>query len=324
MPTRPIVLGGNGKRTDLPSVDALSFRKAAGCFLTGVTIVTTLDEYGVPKGVTANSFTSVSLDPPLVLVCIGKQSRSFPAFERASGFAVNILASQQREISNTFASSKVVNKFSGLQWHATRAGAAVLDASVAWLDCALYDRLDVGDHVILIGRVVDLHQSATTPLGYYSGGYVSFEAGRQAIDAIGHDEVRVGGVFESNGSLLFLDDGQRISLPLAKSLGEDKKEAGSLLERLDQLGVKTDVNFVYSVYDDPKDRCMYVFYRGEVTCGPSVEATNTVLIPFDQIPWDRLEKNQGLIRRYIRERSRDSFGFYVGTAASGSVHKAKL
>jgi hypothetical protein len=171
---------------------------------------------------------------------------------------------------------------------------------------------------------VGLSRSAVTPLGYYGGSYVNFDADRQAIEATDHENVRVGAVLESDGALLFLDDGQKLSLPIAKFLGETVNEPGSLLEQLAKLEVAAAVNFVYSVYDDPKDRCIYVFYRGEIVSGPPSSQTKAVLIPFDEIPWDRLEKNAGLVRRYIRERTSDSFGLYVGTAARGSVHKTML
>jgi flavin reductase (DIM6/NTAB) family NADH-FMN oxidoreductase RutF len=156
-----------------PPVDVLAFRQAAGQFLTGVTIVTTLAEDGAPRGVTANSFTSVSLDPPLVLTCIGKSSRSYRAFATADVFAVNVLAAEQKTLSATF-SSRSEDKFAGVEWRAGRGGAPLLPGCIAQFDCTLHQRIDAGDHIVLIGRVVGLEMVMGNPLGYFAGNYVDF------------------------------------------------------------------------------------------------------------------------------------------------------
>src|SRR5215475_7686332 len=102
-------------------LDPLELRRAFGCFVTGVTVVTAIDEERRPRGFTANSFTSVSLDPPLVLVCIARSAGSFPLFACTAHFAINILSEQQRPISSRFA-SKQADKFADVAWHPGESG----------------------------------------------------------------------------------------------------------------------------------------------------------------------------------------------------------
>lgn len=139
-------------------------------FATGVTIVTTLAPDGSPRGFTANSFTSVSLDPPLVLVCIDRRAQSYAAFTEGSGFAVNILAQDQRDLSQRFA-SKTKDKFAGVAWSRGTHGLPILDGALAWLECRHWRRVTAGDHVVLIGEVVDLGVNSGEPLTFFGSAY---------------------------------------------------------------------------------------------------------------------------------------------------------
>ena len=161
---------------DGPAVlDLLELRRAFGCYLTGVTIVTTMDEAGVPRGFTANSFTSVSLDPPLILVCIAKNAGSHLAFVASGAFGVNILQQSQRPLSKSFA-SRAHDKFVDIAWDAGKTGSPRLPDCAAWIDCRTHDRIDAGDHTILIGRVIDVVHSPNVPLGFHAGGYIGISA----------------------------------------------------------------------------------------------------------------------------------------------------
>src|ERR1700744_420883 len=152
--------------------DRTAFRCALGRFLTGVTIVTTMDGGRRPRGFTANSFTSVSLDPPLVLVCVANTSLSHAAFMEAHSFAVNILQLGQIHISNTFASRRL-DKFGGLDFATGVTGSPLLPDSTAWFDCKTIEKIEVGDHTVLIGHVLDFRHSDRPPPGYLSGGYIN-------------------------------------------------------------------------------------------------------------------------------------------------------
>lgn len=151
--------------------DPRELRHVLGCFVTGVTVVTTLEQGLQPRGFTANSFTSVSLDPPLVLVCIGRGAASHDAFAGGSGFAVNILSDAQQHVSARFA-SKTHDKFGGLAWHQGRGGGLVLDGSLAWLDCRLERVIPAGDHSILLGEVLDFGRRDLQPLAWCRGRYL--------------------------------------------------------------------------------------------------------------------------------------------------------
>jgi len=155
--------------------DPAALRRAFGTFLTGVTIVTTHDAAGMPCGMTANSFTSVSLDPPLVLVCIGRGSSNIAAFEAADRFAVHILSHDQGEVATLFA-LRGADRFAGITHRAMATGAPVLDECLSWFDCSLYQRIEAGDHLILIGRVEEFDAAPEAPLGFCRGRFVALAA----------------------------------------------------------------------------------------------------------------------------------------------------
>ena len=152
--------------------DAAALRRVLGSFVTGVTVVTTSAADGVPHGFTANSFTSVSLDPPLVLVCIGHAVEGLEVYRKCREFAVNILADSQQAISETFATEHP-DRFCGVRWHKGSRGSPILEDCVASLECAPVQRIEAGDHMILIGRVVACEHSDGRPLVFCRGSYLS-------------------------------------------------------------------------------------------------------------------------------------------------------
>jgi len=155
---------------DQAQLDCVALRRAFGSFPTGVTVVTTLDAGGRPRGMTANSFASVSLDPALLLVCIGHGAASFRAFAQCRCFAVNVLRDDQQDVSSLFA-SKSAAKFAGLGYATRHTGAPVLDDCLTWFDCAVHQRVDAGDHTVLFGRVQRFGMSHAAPLAFSRGRY---------------------------------------------------------------------------------------------------------------------------------------------------------
>ncbi|EKV31612.1 Flavin reductase-like protein [Caenispirillum salinarum AK4] len=157
------------------SIDERSFRKALGCFPSGVAVVTTTDAAGRPVGVTVSSFTSLSLHPPLVLFCLDRNTRNIDAF-RDGGFSVNVLREDQREVSIRFASRRD-DKFEGLAVTPGTTGAPVLPDSLAVLDCVVESVAEGGDHLIFIGKVerVD-YQAGGQPLVYFRGAYATVDS----------------------------------------------------------------------------------------------------------------------------------------------------
>lgn len=155
----------------LTSFDSRQLRTVLGTFTTGVTIVTTHDSEGVDYGVTANSFSSVSLDPPLVLWSQILTSRSFPAFRDTDHFAVNVLADDQIDISNHFAKSSD-DKFALLEFSRGLGGVPVLQGTVAHFECVKVAAYPAGDHMIFLGRVERLSHSGRRPLAFAHGRYM--------------------------------------------------------------------------------------------------------------------------------------------------------
>ncbi|ABA80632.1 flavin reductase [Rhodobacter sphaeroides] len=149
--------------------DPRAFRAAMGCFATGVTVITAQAD-GRRVGVTANSFTSLSLEPPLILWSLLKASSSYPVFEAASHFAVNILAHDQIALSNRFA-CRTADKFDGLEVTEGAGGCLLLPDTCASIQCLRETILDGGDHWILIGRVSAFDSTDQAPLLFHRGAY---------------------------------------------------------------------------------------------------------------------------------------------------------
>jgi 3-hydroxy-9,10-secoandrosta-1,3,5(10)-triene-9,17-dione monooxygenase reductase component len=155
--------------------DSATYRTVLGHFATGVTIVTALDG-DTPVGMACNSFTSVSLDPPLVLWCAAKSSSTWPQMQGAQHFAVNVLAEDGEPTCRVFA-TKGVDRFEGVTHHRAVTGAPILADALAYIDCETEAEHDAGDHVIVVGRVVELgYATEGKPLLFYRGGYGHFES----------------------------------------------------------------------------------------------------------------------------------------------------
>lgn len=152
--------------------DTRAFRNALGSFPTGIAVMTAASSEASHIGITVNSFTSVSLDPPLVLWCIDRRSRRYPAFANAPGFTVSILASGHQAVSSRLAGAGE-HSLEGIALIPTELGPPALADSLAVFECALQSIQDAGDHAILIGQVLRFacHQGAGAPLVYYQGKY---------------------------------------------------------------------------------------------------------------------------------------------------------
>ncbi|MEM8787222.1 MAG: flavin reductase family protein [Pseudomonadota bacterium] len=149
-------------------MDERALRNALGCFPTGVTVVTALSGRG-PMGITANSFASVSLDPPLVLWAPARHSPRFPAFESADHFAIHVLAAEQRDLAVRFARSG--EDFEGLNYGAGLGGVPLFDGCAARFECAHSAGHDGGDHLIVVGEVKRFERADRPPLVFHRGAY---------------------------------------------------------------------------------------------------------------------------------------------------------
>jgi (E)-2-((N-methylformamido)methylene)succinate hydrolase len=298
-------------------IDAKSFRRALGAFTTGVTVVATNQRDGGPRGFTANSFTSVSLDPPLVLVCIAKSASSYAVFSETDSFAISVLAENQRDTSGLFA-SKAVDKFERASWQPSGTGNPVISGAAAWFDCRKHSLVDAGDHAILIGRVTDFGDTPANPLGYCRGAYVTFGLSQAALAAA---RPRVGAILENEDGILFLANGDRFDLPEGISLEPDS-DPNSLNGTLRRLGVSAQLGFLFAVFEDPRSGAgsVSVYYRGTLKSRVP-DAPGLRVIPLDKIPWAGLRDDaiRSMLRRYVHERTEDAFGVYIGDAERGTV-----
>lgn len=158
------------------------FRRVLSCFASGVTVVTTWDAEGRPTGLTASAFTSVSLDPPLVLVCVAQAAQSYPALQASGHFAVNILGAEQEAVSRRFASVVLADpaeKFDGIAYKPGALGLPIIADALAAVECATVHTYAGGDHTIFVGRVEAGEcqtETATEPLLYYRGRYSRLQA----------------------------------------------------------------------------------------------------------------------------------------------------
>jgi flavin reductase (DIM6/NTAB) family NADH-FMN oxidoreductase RutF len=152
------------------SVDPDLFRAVLGRFASGVTVVTTRDTSGLDHGLTVSAFTSLSLSPPLILVCIDQEASMHPALTDATHFAVNILSETQEPVARRFAAPET-DRFEGIGFTRGVTGAALLDDVLAFVECRLANSVSCGDHTIFVGEVERAEARSTGPLLYYRGGY---------------------------------------------------------------------------------------------------------------------------------------------------------
>jgi flavin reductase (DIM6/NTAB) family NADH-FMN oxidoreductase RutF len=157
-----------------PGVDSSLYRTACGKFATGITVVTVVGQDGLPHGITVNSFTSVSLDPPLVLVCIDRKATILPKLEKAEFIGINVLAEDQKELSVQFARAGT-DRFEAVPWITGELGAPLLEGALAYYECAVTEIVDAGDHKIFIAEVQHLRCFEGRPLLYFASGYRTLE-----------------------------------------------------------------------------------------------------------------------------------------------------
>jgi flavin reductase (DIM6/NTAB) family NADH-FMN oxidoreductase RutF len=141
-----------------------------GHFATGVTVITTRDDKGNPYGLTANAVSSVSLVPPLILICVDKKCDTYPYFAASKVFVVNVLSEGQERISRTFATTGI-EKFDGIGYQKSELGCALLDDAVGHLECKIVNEVDAGDHTIYVGEVNSAAAEDVRPLVFFRGGY---------------------------------------------------------------------------------------------------------------------------------------------------------
>lgn len=299
--------------------DTGELRRAFGAFLTGVTVVTAPGQGGVPIGMTANSFTSVSLDPPLVLVCVGSGSSSFAHFAAAPVFAVNILKEGQTEIASLFA-RRGADRFASVGHRAGATGSPILDDCLAWFDCTLHQRVVAGDHLVLIGQVQAFATQDGPPLGFSRGKYVVARDGHAAPAPMEANVTAY--LIDRDGQILLRrDPAQGWTLPTAH---RPRIGVAGALDGAPDKRLVSERTFIYSVYGEPDGGPGFLVYRASLEPGgdPAMPpASGLAWFPADALPWDEIRSRplRSLLQRYVHERRDGRFSVYVDTGDGGRV-----
>ncbi len=298
----------------MTSLDPRALRNAFGTFMTGVTVVTSHDAQGHPIGFTANSFTSVSLDPPLVLVCLANSSKNYDALIATDGFAVNILSETQIEVSNTFA-RPVEDRFASVEWRRGPAGSPLIDGSSAWFDCAMHKTVEAGDHVILIGEVKAFDNTPAPGLGYVRGAYVTPST---AAGALMQDTgLIVSALIERAGEVLLIDAGDGALAPPEAVVGSEGVSV-ALDKLIDATGLTAEPGFVYSVYEDAEQKRQHIAFLCQAADG---EPKRGKFVPLDNASFGAVSNaaTQTMLERLSEESRLGDFGIYYGNKTSGEV-----
>ncbi|MGI9488426.1 MAG: flavin reductase family protein [Geminicoccaceae bacterium] len=301
--------------------DQKNFRRALGQYPTGVTVITTVEPNGTPRGFTANSFTSVSLDPPLLSVCIAKSAASCETFCTAPHFAINILEEGQKDISGLFATQRP-DKFQVTRWQKGKAGTPLIEDGLARFECLRHDQVEAGDHVILIGRVTDFAYRGGQPLGYVRGSYFTLGVEASLVDALAKGKGAViGAIYECDGALLLEQEETTGALrPPAISRDNSPASLAGLAEHMaDASGSLTaSIDFVYAVFEDQRSGGVAIYYRGRVSGNPP---RGMLYVPRDDVPWGRVVDDpcRSMLKRYTDEATQGGFAIYMGDETAGLV-----
>ncbi|HSF90621.1 MAG TPA: flavin reductase family protein [Paracoccaceae bacterium] len=301
----------------MTSLDPRALRNAFGSFMTGVTVVTALRDDGTPVGFTANSFSSVSLDPPLLLVCPGKFLSSYEAFANCTHFAVNILAEGQEDVSNTFASFKG-DRFAKVSHSLDLHGVPLIDGASTHFSCTTHHVSPAGDHCILIGQVAAFEHSDRQGLGYVGGQYFSLGLERSAFEETSSTAV-CGAIVEDGDNVLLVrtEDGFR---PPQSTHADRGRLITELQDTLAGKGITAELGQAYSVFEGDKTRAHQAYFlaTGSVT-QPSADIVSVPINDLPQLAYTTPAIGRMMNRFALEARTRN-FSLYLGNTENGAVH----
>ncbi len=299
----------------MTKLDPSDLRRAFGSFMTGVTVVTTRNASGAAVGFTANSFTSVSLGPPLILVCPGKSLSSYDEFSACNYFAVNILAEGQEEVSNTFAGFKG-DRFAKAGHTLDARGIPLIDGAVATFSCRTHQVVEAGDHCVLIGQVEAYSHNETPALGFANGRYFSLGLERGALEPTGR-KVVCGAIIEHEGHML-LEKNDAGFRPPQVTLSDRSQLRNGLRQDLHARGIDARLGVAYSVYDDATTHHVYILANAaELPRHGNLEAVaikDLATLSYATPPIATM-----MSRYALESRTRD-FSLYLGNAQQGDTH----
>ncbi len=290
--------------------NSAALRRAFGSFMTGVTVVTARPDGEEPVGFTANSFTSVSLQPPLLLVCPSKVLSSYSVFERCEHFAVTVLAEDQRAIASRFAGASK-DRFDDIDWFPDAAGCPNLKGAAATFSLRTHKRVEAGDHLVLIGEVESFDCTGKAGLGYSSEGYFSLGLERRAVDIPRSSQVTVGAVVSFGDQVLLQRSGDQWHPPQIAT-AERRGSLAAIRGHLADAGIEANFGPVYSVFDQQSDDAVFTYYRASVDSAPPAGFGELVPVnTLDSLDYTSTEVGD-MMRRYAVEYPLGVFRVYVG------------
>ena len=297
----------------MSALDPRALRRAFGSFMTGVTVVTCKAADGTPLGFTANSFSSVSLDPPLLLVCPGRFLSSYDSFASCSHFAVNVLAEGQEDVANIFATFKG-DRFARTPHRADPHGNVLIDGALAQFSCTTHQVVDAGDHAILLGEVRAFHHDAGRGLGYAGGQFFSLGLERAALDPAGNTALL--GAIITEGDEVLLEKTDAGYRPPQVISTERQHVRRTLAGNLGSRGQPVRLGPAYAVFDDGNVQCSY-FLANASAAGSAFTRHPIRDIPGLTFATAAITQ---MMHRFAEEAETRSFGLYVGDARRGDVH----
>lgn len=300
----------------MTALNPRELRNAFGSFMTGVAVVTGRDAAGLPVGFTANSFSSVSLDPPLLLVCPGRFLSSFDAMVSCTHFAVSVLAEGQEEVSNTFASYKG-DRFAQVDHRLDLHQIPVIAGAVAQFSCETRQVVEAGDHAILVGEVRDFTHSERLGLGYVGGQYFSLGLERAALESV-TGSVVCGAIIEQGHHVLLEKTPEGFCPPriTAKDRGNLRNELG---EALSNRGIPVELGPAYSAFDDVRARTHHAYFLASATdCIPNGSLQAVPVRDLASLSYTSPAITKMMARFAIESQTR-SFALYLGDSERGDV-----
>ncbi|WP_322094717.1 flavin reductase [Paraburkholderia bannensis] len=305
----------------VPTTAALNTRElrdAFGAFMTGVTIVTTSRDDGQPLGFTANSFSSVSLDPALLLVSIAKTSSNYQTFSTTRHFAINILSEGQKDLSNTFARPSE-DRFANVNWNLSANNNPLIGEVSAWFDCTTHAVIDAGDHALLVGKVEAFHSAGYAGLGYYRGGY--FTPARVSAEVIAGPKVIVSAIIARDGKVLLTRTADnKWGLP-SKEIGKEGADK-ALAELFGKYQPDASASFIYSAYNNTETHYQYIsFLCSAPEEAAAADSAAGQFVSLDDIEQDQFQDSAvaSMLQRYRKESQLKSYGMYYGDHSNGTV-----
>ena len=301
----------------MSKMDPRALRSAFGSFMSGVTVVTALDSDGQPVGFTANSFSSVSMDPPLLLVCPGKFLSSYEVFANCTHFAINVLAEGQEEISNTFASFKG-DRCAQVHHLPNLHGVPLIRGAIAQFSCSTHQSIEAGDHSILIGHVEAYTHEAIPGLGYVGGQYFSLGLERAALES-SWGTVICGAIIQEAGHV-FLESTPNGHRPPQITCTDRGRLRHSLRQDLSTRGIPVQLGQAYSAFDDQQSSLHHAYFLASGTAVSQLGPLQAVPICDLATLTYTTPAIAQMMTRFALETRTGNFALYLGDALHGDVH----